>query len=75
MELPPLEPEAAPPSFEETVEYAPLGHRVAARLIDVVVHYGVTLWWADWPAIDPTRPPARRRADRGMLPSSDSSYS
>lgn len=30
MEIPPLEPETAPPSFEETVEYAPLGHRVAA---------------------------------------------
>jgi hypothetical protein len=33
MELPPLEP-----------EYAPLGHRVAARVIDLVVHYGVVLY-------------------------------
>src|SRR5215210_5294212 len=46
MELPPLELEAAPPSFEETVEYAPLGHRVAARLADMVVHYGVTFYTA-----------------------------
>jgi len=29
-------------------EYAPLGHRVAARLVDVVVHYGVIFYTAIW---------------------------
>ena len=41
MELPPLELEAAPPSFEETAEYAPLGFRLAARLVDLAVHFGM----------------------------------
>jgi uncharacterized RDD family membrane protein YckC len=40
MELPPFEP-----------EYAPLGHRVAARLVDVVVHYGVIFYTAIWLSI------------------------
>jgi uncharacterized RDD family membrane protein YckC len=40
MELSPLEPEAAP-----------LGHRVAARIVDVVVHYGVIFYTAIWLSI------------------------
>jgi len=35
-----------PPPLEP--EYAPLGHRVAARLVDVVVHYGVIFYTAIW---------------------------
>ena len=37
MDLPPPEP-----------EYAPLGHRVAARLVDVAVHYGVSFYAIFW---------------------------
>jgi uncharacterized RDD family membrane protein YckC len=40
MDLSPFEP-----------EYAPLGHRVAARLVDVVVHYGVIFYTAIWLSI------------------------
>ncbi len=36
----------APPSVEDLMEYAPLGHRLAARLVDVAVHYGVIFYAA-----------------------------
>ena len=35
-----------PPPLEP--EYAPLGHRVGARLVDVVVHYGVIFYAVVW---------------------------
>jgi len=46
MESPPLELEAAPPSFEETAEYAPLLYRLAARLVDLMVHFGAAAYGA-----------------------------
>lgn len=44
------EPEAASPAFWMTAEYAPLGHRAAARLVDVVLHYAVAMYTALWMA-------------------------
>ena len=46
MEMDTAEPAPAPPTFEETAEYAPLGHRLAARIVDVAVHYGVIFYTA-----------------------------